>query len=397
MTSIEQSYASTRLYPKLGVLAAGLFLVGTNAFVIAGLLPDIAATLGVHANEVSLSITYYSLVVAVAAPAISILLPRVSRTTLIVAGLIIFIVGGAVAVTADTLLWFTIGRIVAGLGGAAIVPTATAAAAALAPVERRGRALAFVSIGFTLATAVGAPLGTALGSVDALGGWRLPLGILVGLAAVVALVIAVSIRGIPLAPPTSVVERFSILADRRVVAPLVTTLLMIAGFNIYYIFSSTIGAKATGGDGGLLAALLFSVGIAGVVGNAVSGPLTDRFGSRRTLAVSLGVMAMALLTVPLAEDSFVALAIVFFVLGIVGFGASVPIQHRLVSVDPARSALAMSWYTTAMYLGIAIAPILGAAASAIGGAHLIPIVAAVVIALALLAFQVGYVKRRSAR
>ena len=87
----------------------------------------------------------------------------------------------------------------------------------------------------------------------------------------------------------------------------------------------------------------------------------------------------------------------FFVLGIVGFGASVPIQHRLVSVDPARSALAMSWYTTAMYLGIAIAPILGAAASAIGGAHLIPIVAAVVIALALLAFQVGYLKRRSAR
>jgi len=393
MTTIEQSYASPRLYPKLGVLAAGLFLVGTNAFVIAGLLPDIATGLGVHANEVSLSITYYSLVVAIAAPAISILLPRVSRTTLIVAGLVIFIVGGLVAVSADTLLQFTIGRIVAGLGGAAIVPTATAAAAALAPAERRGRALAFVSIGFTLATAVGAPLGTALGSV---GGWRLPLGILVGLAAVVALVVALSIRGIPLAPTTSVAARFSILTDRRIIAPLVTTLLMIAGFNVYYIFSSTIGAVATGGNGALLAALLFSVGIAGVVGNAISGPITDRFGSRRTLGFSLGAMALVLLAVPLAEESFVALAILFFVLGMVGFGASVPIQHRLVSVNPARSALAMSWYTTAMYLGIAIAPILGAAASGIGGAHLIPIVAAVVIALALLAFQLGYLKRRSA-
>jgi len=392
MTTIEQSYASARLYPKLGVLAAGLFLVGTNAFVIAGLLPAIASSLGVHENEVSLSITYYSLLVAVAAPAISILAPRLSRTTLIVAGLVIFIVGGLVAVTADTLHWFTIGRIIAGLGGAAIVPTATAAAASLAPAERRGRALAFVSIGFTLATAVGAPLGTALGSV---GGWRLPLGILIGLAAVVAIVIALSVRGIPLAPPTSVAERFSILGDRRIVAPLVTTLLMIAGFNIYYIFSSTIAATATGGNGGLLAALLFSVGIAGVIGNAVSGPLTDRFGSRRTLGLSLGLMALALLAVPLAEESFIALATLFFVLGIVGFGASVPIQHRLVSVDPARSALAMSWYTTAMYLGIAIAPILGAAASGIGGAHLIPIVAAVVIALALLAFQLGYLKRRS--
>ena len=393
MTTIEQSYASTRLYPKLGVLAAGLFLVATNAFVIAGLLPDIAVSLGVHSNEVSLSITYYSLVVAIGAPAISILLPRVPRTTLIVLGLLVFIIGGLVAVTADTLLQFTVGRIIAGVGGAAIVPTATAAAAALAPVERRGRALAFVGIGFTLATAVGSPLGTALGSV---GGWRLPLGILVGLATVVAIVVALSVRGVPLAPTTSVRERFLIFTDLRIVALLVTTLFMIAGFNIYYIFSSTIAATATGGNGGLLAALLFSVGIAGVVGNAVSGPLTDRFGSRRTLVVSLGVMALVLLAVPLAEQSFIALVILFFVLGMVGFGAAVPVQHRLVSVDPERSALAMSWYTTAMYFGIAIAPILGGAASQIGGAHLIPIVAAVVIVLALSAFQSGYLARRPA-
>jgi DHA1 family inner membrane transport protein len=392
MTMIEQSYASTRLYPKLGVLAAGLFLVATNAFVIAGLLPDIAGSLDVHTNEVSLSITYYSLVVAVGAPAISILLPRVPRNTLIVLGLLVFIVGGLVAVTADSLLQFTIGRIIAGVGGAAIVPTATAAAAALAPAERRGRALAFVGIGFTLATAVGSPLGTALGSV---GGWRLPLGILVGLAAVVAIVVALSVRGVPLAPTTSVRERFLILTDRRIIALLATTLLMIAGFNIYYIFSSTIAATATGENGGLLAALLFSVGIAGVVGNAVSGPFTDRFGSRRTLGVSLGVMALVLLAVPFGEQSFIALVVLFFVLGMVGFGAAVPVQHRLVSVDPERSALAMSWYTTAMYLGIAIAPILGGAASQIGGAPLIPIVAAVVIALAFVAFQFGYGTRRS--
>jgi DHA1 family inner membrane transport protein len=394
MTTIEQSYASTRLYPKLGVLAAGLFLVATNAFVIAGLLPDIAATLGVHTNEVSLSITYYSLVVAIAAPAISILLPRLPRTLLMVVGLLVFVLGGLITVFSDTLLLFTIGRIIAGLGGAAIVPTATAAAAALAPVQRRGRALAFVGIGFTLATAVGAPLGTALGSF---GGWRLPLGILVGLAAVVAIVVALSVRGVPLAPPTSVGERFSILRDPRIVAPLMTTLFMIAGFNTFYIFTSTIAAEATGGNGALLAALLFSVGIAGVVGNSVSGPLTDRLGSRRTLGFSLGVMALVLLAIPFAEVSFVALAILFFVLGMVGFGAAVPVQHRLVSVDPARSALAMSWYTTAMYLGIAIAPILGGAASQIGGAHLIPIVAAVVIALAFAAFQLGYFARRAPR
>lgn len=66
MTIIEQSYRRTT--PAFVVLALGLFVVGTNAFVIAGLLPEIAATLHTSAAAVSVSITTYSLVVAVAAP-----------------------------------------------------------------------------------------------------------------------------------------------------------------------------------------------------------------------------------------------------------------------------------------------------------------------------------------
>jgi MFS transporter, DHA1 family, inner membrane transport protein len=53
----------------------------------------------------------------------------------------------------------------------------------------------------------------------------------------------------------------------------------------------------------------------------------------------------------------------------------------------------MSWYTSAMYFGIAIAPLLGAAASTIG-VQIIPIAAAIVTALALLVFQVGYLREK---
>ena len=392
MTVIEQSYASTRLYPKLGVLAAGLFLVGTNAFVIAGLLPDIASTLGVHANEVSYSITYYSLVVAVGAPALSIFLPRLSRTTLIVAGLVLFIVGGLIAASAPTLLLFTIGRVVAAVGGAAIVPTATAAAAALAPPHQRGRALSFVTIGFTLATAVGSPLGTLLGAA---GGWRLPLFILVALGAVVAAVVALTIRGVPVGAAASVAERFGTLKNLAILGPLVATLLMVAGFNVVYIFSSSVAEPAIGQSGELLAVLLFSYGVAGVIGNAVSGPLTDRFGNRIMTVVTIGGQAVVLAVMPLLSWSLAALIVLFVVWGVTAFGATVPVQHRLVSVDPQRSALAMSWFTTAMYLGIALAPILGGVASGIGGAGLIPVFGAVVSVLALAAFQSSYVVKRS--
>jgi MFS transporter, DHA1 family, inner membrane transport protein len=383
-------HTTVRLYPRLTLLATGLFLVGTNAFVIAGLLPEIGKSLGVDANQVSYSITWYSVVVAVATPLIAIVLARMSRTVLMVAGLVVFALGGVIAATSDSLLAFTIGRIIAGIGGAALVPTATAAGAALAPAERRGRALAFVGVGFTLAVAVGSPLGTALGAA---GTWRLPLWVLVVTSLALAVVIATAVRGVPIAEPISLAKRFAPLRDLRIIAPLGTTLLMVAGFNIAYIFSSEVTSAATGKSGTVLALLLLIFGVSAVIGTVVSGPLTDRLGSRPIAISALVVDIVALLLIPLAHGSFVLTAIVFIVWGFASFAPIAPVQARIVSVDPGNSSLSMSWYTSAMYFGIAIAPLLGAAASTIG-VQVIPVAAAIVTALALLVFQAGYLREK---
>jgi DHA1 family inner membrane transport protein len=391
MTSVERSYRRPTL--SLIVLALAMFVVGTNAFVIAGLLPDIAGDLDATPTEVSYSITSYSLVVAIAAPLLSVLLPRVPRAVLMACGLAVFAIGGAIAVSATSLPLFLIGRTLSGVGGAALVPTATAAAASLARPSQRGRALAIVGAGFTLATAVGSPFGTALGGVA---GWRLPLWCLVGIAAVLVVAIPLVVRGVPTAAAVSIRQRLAPLADRRVLAPLGTTLLMIAGFNVVYIFSASVTHASTGGSGTLLATLLLAYGVAGVVGNVVAGPLTDRFGSRPTAVVALAGQIVALVVLPFVESSFVASIVVFAVWGVAAFAIAIPVQHRLVTVDPESAALALSWYSTAMYVGIAIAPPLGSAALALGGAEAVPVVGAAVTALALVLFLGGYARRRGA-
>jgi len=385
MTQIEQSYARG-LYPRLAILAAGLFVVGTNAFVIAGLLPDIAASLGVTPGEVGYSITDYSLVVAIGAPALSILLPRLSRTVLMSIGLAFVAVGTLLAASAPDLTAFTVGRIVAALGGAALVPAATAAAASLAPVERRGRAIAVVAIGFTAASAFGAPLGTA---IAAAGSWRVPLFGLAALAAVLSVAVALGVRRVPLGTPVSVRRRFAVLADRRVLLTLVATLFVLCGFNVVYIFSSAVTATVTGGSGVVLAVLLLVFGISGVVGNLVAGRLTDRFGNRRVTVPFLGIQVAVLAALPLASGNLVITGLLFAVWGASANAATLPIQHRLIEIDPATAGVALSWYSTAMYAGIALAPPLGAAALATGGASLVPLVGAVAILLALIAFQAG--------
>ena len=392
MTIIEQSYRKAT--PAFVVLALGLFVVGTNAFVIAGLLPEIATTLHTSAAAVSVSITTYSLVVAVAAPAISILLPRVPRSALMAAGLAVFAVGTAVAAVAPDLGWFVAGRTFSGIGGAALVPTATAAAASLAAPEKRGRALALVGAGFTLATAVGSPLGTALGGVA---GWRFALWCVVGLGVVLAALIPVLVRRVPLAPPASLARRLAALSDGRVLALLATTVFMIAGFNIVYIFSAAVTRASTGGAGPLRAALLLAYGVAGVVGNIVAGPLTDRFGSRRVATAALIGQVAALIVLPFVEASFAASAVVFAFWGITAFAMAIPVQHRLVHLDPQSSALVLSWYSTAMYVGIAIAPPIGTAALAVGGAEAVPLAGAVVTVAALAAFLLSFAARAARR
>jgi len=391
MTTIEQSYRGT--LGRLIVLAGATFLVGTNAFVIAGLLPRIAGSLGATEGAVSYTVTAYALVVALAAPAIAVLLPRVPQRVLMACGALLFAAGAAVTAVASGIEWFTVGRIVAALGGAALVPTATAVAAQLGPAERRGRSLAIVGAGFTLATALGAPLGTALGSA---GGWRVPLGILAVAGLVWAVPLFTAFRLPSRGGAGTLRARFAPLADARVVLTLGAVVLTVAAFNVVYIFSAAVSAPATGGSGVQLATLLLVYGAAGVVGNALAGTITDRLGSRTAAVGALAVQLVCLIAIAPLEGSYAGLIVAFAVWGAAAFAITIPIQHRLVSLAPESAGFTMSWFSTAMYLGIAIAPPLGNAADAVGGAVLIPIAGAVATAGAIILFLVAY-RRRAAR
>ena len=386
MTVIEQSNATRNVGLKLGILAAGLFVVGTNAFVIAGVLPAIAGSLHTTTAAVGYSITWYSIVVAVGSPAVSTLLARMPRATLMALGLALIAVGTFLAAAAAGIGLFTVGRIVAAIGGAALVPTATAAAPTLVTPERRGRALAATGLGFSLASAVGAPFGTFLAD---LGGWRLALSVIGALAAVIAVAVAVATRGLPLGRAVPFAARFSVLAHPGILLALLTTLLMVIAFNVVYIFSSDIVAPATGGNESALAALLLVYGAFGIVGNWLGGRLTDSIGGRLTALVALALEAVAFVALIALRGGFAATAVLFALWGVGAYAAIVPVQSRLAAIDPERAGISLSWYSTGMYVGIALAPVLGAATLS-AGVPVTLLAAAAAALLGLIAFEAAH-------
>lgn len=149
--------ASMRWLP--GLLLA-TFVIGTDDFIIAGILPELAVDFDVTEAAAGQLVTVFSLVYAVAAPVMALLTARLSRRKLIVGGLTVFALVNAATVFAPSYAALMALRVAAALVGATITPAAFATAGSLAPPERSGRAIGVVAAGLTVSLIVGVPVGS---------------------------------------------------------------------------------------------------------------------------------------------------------------------------------------------------------------------------------------------
>jgi DHA1 family inner membrane transport protein len=376
--------------PQIVLLTVTLFLVGTNAFVIAGVLPDVAASVGVSIVAVGYALTAYAVVVALISPSVSKLLAPASRVTVMTGGMLVIAAGTLITALGPTFTWFVAGRVVAAIGAAAFVPTAFAVTPTLVPEDRRGRALAFAGLGFAVALAVGSPIGTVVATVS---GWRVALAGLAVLGAGVALLMPSVLSSAESTQVAAPVPTLRTLASPDIVLLLVVRLLMTAAFQMVYVYSAFVVHDFTGGDGTKLAILMSAYGFGGVFGGIAGGRLSDVRGTGRTGIGALLGLVLVLAALAGAHGLFMA-AVVFLGWGFTVSMAGVPQQHRLVELQPAYSSATLAWNSTAMYVGLAIAPIIGGllvpygpGAVALGGAT--------TSALALLCFAISIPRVRS--
>ena len=138
-----------------------------------------------------------------------------------------------------------------------VTPAAGAAAAAMVAPEWRARALAVVLAGLSGATALGAPIGTLVGSFA---DWRMTMWFVAGLGTLASVGVLAVLPGVPTSSPLRLRDRLAPLGDARVAATLATTLLAMFGVFLIYTYISVVFDRATGGDGTHLAALMSSLG-----------------------------------------------------------------------------------------------------------------------------------------
>jgi predicted MFS family arabinose efflux permease len=373
------------------MLAFGMFAMGTDNFVVAGILSGVATSLHTTVGLAGQMVSVYALSYAVLAPLMAALAGGWPRKRLLVTALGIFVLGNAITALATDLQTVLLSRALAGLGAAMFSPTALGVASAIAAPERRGRALALVTAGLAGATALGAPIGTFIGGF---GNWRTTLWFVALLGLISMIGIAAMLRALPEPHRIPLRQRVAPVRDLRVALTLLTSLFAFGGFLMVYTYAGLVLDRVTGGDGRVLAGFLLVWGLAATPGNLVAGRLVDMFASRTIINAGLCIGILDFCALPWTSAHAGSALVALVVWGLVGWGLLVPQQHRLVKLAPASAPLLLALNNTATYGGLACASALGGMALYAIDRHDLGLVGAGLIGVALVLAEAAHARIR---
>jgi predicted MFS family arabinose efflux permease len=355
-----------RWWAPLLVLALGTFASGTDGFVIAGILPSIARDLGVSVAGAGQLVTAFALAYALGSPLLmASFAGGSSPKKLLAVAMGAFAAANVLAALAPNAGVLGLARVLAALLAGVYVPTAAATAAMLVGPELRGRALALVLGGASVATALGVPAGVW---IEAHSSWRMTFAFVSVLAVLALLGIVLRLPAAAKLPVLPLRARLAPLARPDVLAVLAVTLLaMTAGFSIYTYVGPVFGAPGAVGAR-WIALLLFLFGCGSLLGSWLGGYGADRWGPERTLTVELVVFTANFALLAFSARSLLGAGAFMLVWGAVGWGFVPPQQHRLIRLAPSAAPIVLSLNASAMYLGIGAGAALGGLVAARAGA-----------------------------
>ncbi|MBN6057320.1 MFS transporter [Nonomuraea sp. RK-328] len=367
-TQTSRSASSDRLPAGVYLLGFSLFAMGSAEFLLAGVLPAVAADLDVTLSSAGFLITAFALGVVVGGPPFAVLSLHWPRRTALVATQGVFAAAIVVGLLGDyQVLLLT--RVVSGIAYAGFFAVASVTAIGLVTPDRNARASGVVVSGLSVAMVAGGPAGTLLSHFTQ---WR------GGFWAVVALTVAGIVGcllGLPAAGPDadrpirpSVSRELATMRRPMLWGIYAITILTTAAYMISYNYLAAMLAEVTAVPQVWIPAILALFGVGAFAGLSVGGRVSDR---RPHLALLTGASAIVILSLVLAVAIRQVWAVVptVFLVGVAAFVLNPALYGRVFAIAADAPTLAGATTVSAFQLGISVTPVV-AAASLTQGASL---------------------------
>ncbi|NHZ89045.1 MFS transporter [Massilia sp. CCM 8733] len=381
----------------LWALTLSAFAIGTTEFVIVGLIPTIAASLGVSLPSAGLLVSLYALGVAIGAPVLTALTGRVPRKHLLLGLMALFTLGNLVAWMAPGYYALMAARVLTGLAHGVFFSIGSTIATSLVGKEKAASAIALMFTGLTVALVTGVPLGTWIGQSF---GWQstfLAVSLLGVIAFIGSYVLVPST--IAMSPPASLLTQLAVLRKPRLLLVYAMTTLGYGGTFIAFTYLAPILQDVSGFSASSVSLVMLVYGVSVAFGNIWGGKLADKKGPIKALQIVFALLAAVLLLLTFtASNTWLALGTVLL-WGAVAFGnvpgLQVYVVQRAERDAPQAVDVASGLNIAAFNVGIALGAWGGGLIVAHLGLMATPWIGAIVVVGALgLTTLAGWLDRR---
>lgn len=316
-------------------LALGGFAIGTAEFAAMGILPQVAGDLSVSVPAAGSMISAYALGVVVGAPLLTVTCANVPRRVMLIALMLFYTVSNGATALLHSYHAIVISRFIAGLPHGAYFGLASLAAASLVPANRKGAAISKVALGLSVANVIGVPMAAWLGITF---GWRACFAEVALTAAISAVMIRITVPGIPVSKKASPLTELGALRTPAVVITLLAGAVGFGGlFSVYSYVAGTL-THVTRVSEAYVPWALGVIGIGMLVGSAFIGNFADRW-MKGTMLGMYGFTAVVLFLFSWLASYVVPMFVLLFCVGI-GAAVTVCFQSRLMEVAGDAQSLA---------------------------------------------------------
>ncbi|PKQ72525.1 MFS transporter [Aeromonas sobria] len=346
---------SNRLPGQIWILTLSAFAIGTAEFVIAGILPQVAESLGVSAGGAGNLIIVYALAIVIGGPILTLWLARFDKKRVLMGLMGLFIVANLLSAFSDDYLILAISRVLAGLTQGPFYGIGAVVATRMVKDKMAGQAVGQMFAGLTIANVLGVPAGAWIGnSFD----WHTTFLAVAALGVVALIAITVAIERQPKEIPTSIASQLSAFRNWNLFASLLFTVLGWAGFMTLYGYIAPLAEEVARFDRSAITGVLVVVGLGLVLGNNIGGHSADR-NLKRSLLLWPLLTILALLLLGAVEHYSWLFLIAAFLFGVATFANLPAMQMRVMKYGKQAPELAATANISAFNIANALGGIIG--------------------------------------
>ena len=340
---------------KIWILTIGMFALGMDAYIVAGLIPSISQSFNKSSSAIGQGVTVFTLFFSISAPIFSTILAKSPVKKILIIAFSIFTLANIITAISMNYMLYIVSRAIAGLGAGVSSPIAISASNHLVSEKHKGKAIAFTVGGMSVGTVIGVPLGLEIANIS---NWRFAMLVIIVISFIALISISILMPKFKIEAPPNLKDRFQLFLNKHVLRVISVTLCAaIASLGLYTYLADII---KTNTDTKNLTYYLTAWGIGGLIGSFGIGFIIDRFKNTRfIMLIILILLALSFGSIPISINLPILGLIPFILWGAMGWATQAPQQHILLKKHPEYGGSAVALNSSINYLGSAMGSAIG--------------------------------------